>query len=135
MQKLIAAAVVLIVTAVLLLNPSIEAGWALSWVTANAKDPQAPEVLYRAARWCDLLGDSDTANSLYIKLHDQYPQRGDLCAPALYYLAYGMANSTYVVGLKKGALPYLQEMLSEYPGQEEWQSKGKKLYDEVSHFH
>lgn len=135
MKKLIVAAAFLIVTAVLLLNPSIEAKWATSWVSANAKDPQAPEVLYRAARWCDMLGDGTTAGSLYIQLHEQYPERADLCAPALYYLAYGLANASYVVGLKKGALPYLQEMMDEYPGQEEWQSKAKKLYDEVSHFH
>ena len=133
MKKLIVAAVVLIVIAVLLLNPSIEANWALSWVSANAKDPQAPEVLYRAARWCDLLGDSGMANNLYTQLHEQYPERADLCAPALYYLAYDMANGSYVVGLKKGALPYLQEMMSEYPAQQEWQSKAKKLYDELTH--
>ena len=135
MKKMIVAIVFLIVIALLLLNPSIEASWASSWVAANAKDPQAPEVLYHAARWCDLLGDGAMADNLYIKLHDQYPDRADLCAPALYYLAYGIANGSYVLGLKKGALPYLQDLVNEYPNQVEWQSKGKKLYDEVMHFH
>jgi hypothetical protein len=68
-------------------------------------------------------------------LYQQYPERGDLCAPALYYTAKDKANGSYIVGIKRQALDYLNILFNQYSGQTEWCTKGKQLYDEVNYAH
>ncbi len=135
MKLMIVGAGVLILIFIVVLNTSMVADQALSWVAANPKDPGAPDVLYRTARWCDMLGSDDKAASIYLQLYQQYPERGDLCAPALYHLAYNLANGTYIVGIKKQALPYLETIMNQYSSQDEWSTKAKQLYDEVNYAH
>jgi hypothetical protein len=117
------------------LNSSILADQALLWVKSNPKDPQAADVLYRAGRWCDLLGDDNKAVDIYWMLYQQYPDRGDLCAPALYHCADLRANGSNVLNLRRQALPYLDILINQYSSEDEWRTKGKKLYDEVNYAH
>ncbi len=125
----------LILIFIVVLNTSMVADQFTSWVAANPKDPSAPDVLYDTARWCDLLGSDDKASAVYLQLYQQYPERADLCAPALYHVASNLANGTYIVGIKKQALPYLDIIMDQYSSQEEWQAKAKQLYDEVNYAH
>jgi|SRR5581483_2849677 len=126
---------VLIVIFIIVLNTGLVADQSLAWVKNNAKDPAAPDVLFKTARWCDILGSDDKAIEIYWKLYQDYPERADLCAPALYYIAYLKANGTYIVGVKKQALPYLETIMNQYSTQEEWRAKAKTLYDEVNYVH
>jgi hypothetical protein len=135
MKKLMIGAGLLILVFIVVLNTSMVADQAVSWVAANPKDPSAPDVLYRTARWCDLLGSDDKAAVVYLQLYQQYPDRADLCAPALYHVAYNLAEGTYIVGIKKQAIPYLETIMNQYSSQAEWQTKAKQLYDEVSYAH
>ena len=111
MKKLIWGAVALIVLFILALNSSILADQALAWVKANPKDPDAPAMLYRAGRWCDLMGNDEKAIQIYQQLVDQYPEKGELCAPALYYAASLKANGSNILALRKQALPYLDRCI------------------------
>ena len=135
MKKLIVGAGILILAFILVMNTSLVADQALSWVAANPKDSSAPDVLYRTARWCDLLGSDDRAGAIYLQLYQQYPERGDLCAPGLYHLAYNLANGSYIVGVKRQALPYLDIIMNQYSTQGDWGTKAKQLYDEVNYAH
>lgn len=135
MKKLIYAAIALIIIFVLVLNSSILADQAVEWVKKNPKDPEAALVLYRAGRWCDILGSGDRALEIYWQLYEQYPERGDLCAPALYYSAEYKANSSNIVALRRDALKYIDILTNEYSTQEEWRVKAKKLFDEVNYAH
>lgn len=135
MKKLIVGALILIVIFVVVLNTGLVADQAVGWVKDNPKDPEAPVVLYRTARWCDVMGNDQRANAVYLQLYQQFPERGDLCAPALYYVAQNIANSSYAVGVRKQALPYLDIIINDYSSQEEWRTKAKQLYDEVNYAH
>jgi tetratricopeptide (TPR) repeat protein len=135
MQKLIVGAVFLILVSIVLLNSSMVADPVLSWVAANPKDPSAPDALYDTARCCDFLGNNDKAGAIYLQLYQQYPKRADLCAPGLYHLAYNLANGSYIVGLKRQALPYLQIIMDQYPTEGDWGTKAKQLTDEVNGAH
>ena len=135
MKKLIWGAIALIVLFVLALNSSILSDQAVGWVKANPKDPNAPLVLYRAARWCDVMGSNDRALEIYDQLYQQYPEKSELVAPALFYSAQIKANASNIVGLRRQALPYLDILLSQYSTQEEWRVKAKQLYDEVNYAH
>jgi hypothetical protein len=135
MKKLMIGAGVLIVVFLIVLNTGLVADQALSWVKANPKDPTAPDVLYRTARWCDIMGSNDKASDIYWQLYVQYPERADLCAPALYYSAYIKVNSSYIVGIKRQAIPLLEIIMNEYSAQEAWRVKAKQLYDEVNYVH
>jgi len=135
MKKLIIISAAVILGLIVILNTSMVADQAMAWVSAHPKDPDAPEILYRAARWCDLLGSGDQAAVVYKKLYENYPDRADLCAPALYYLGSDLANGTYIVGIKKQALPYLGIVMNQYASQKEWCTKAKQLYDEVDAVH
>jgi len=135
MKKLVIGALVLIGLFVLVLNTGLVADQALDWVKANPKDPQAPVVLYRTARWCDVMGSDERANAVYLQLYQQYPEKGELCAPALFYVAQNISNASYNVGVRKQALPYLEIIINDYSSQEEWRTKAKQLYDEVSYAH
>ncbi|HJT23381.1 MAG TPA: hypothetical protein VJ873_02315 [bacterium] len=134
-RNLIVVVAILIVAFVIVLNSGMVADQVVGWVNTNAKDPSAPDVLYRTARWCDIMGNDDKAAQLYWMLYQQYPERADLCAPALYYTAYDKANGTYILGIKKQALQYLTILLSQYSGQTDWCTKGKQLQDEVTYAH
>ncbi|HVZ81975.1 MAG TPA: hypothetical protein VHE12_14400 [bacterium] len=135
MKKLIIGALILIAVFVVVLNTGIVAGQALDWVKENPKDPDAPLVLYRTARWCDIMGSDQRAESIYLQLYQQYPEKAELCAPALYYVALDISNSSYATGVRKQALPYLQTIIDKYSDQEEWRTKAKQLYDEVNYAH
>src|SRR6516164_246446 len=103
-RNLIIVVAILIVVFIIVLNSGMVADQVVGWVNANSKDPNAPDVLYRTARWCDTMGNDGKAAELYWMLYQQYPDRADLCAPALYYTAYDKVNGTYILGLKKQAL-------------------------------
>ena len=135
MKKIFLIAGALILVFVLVLNTSLVADEALAWVAANPKDSSAPDVLYDMGRWCDLMGNTDKAREIYLQLYKQYPERADLCAPALYHVAYNFANGTYIVVIKKQALPYLDIVLNQYSTQTDWQAKAKQLDDEVINTH
>ncbi len=132
---MIYGAIGLIVVTILLLNSSILADQAVDWVKANPKDPDAPLVLFRAGRWCDLMGNGDHAVEIYGKLYSDYPEKSDLCAEALFHSAEIKANASNIVALRKQALPYIDIITTQYASQEEWRSKAKKLYDEVNYAH
>ena len=135
MKKPILIAAAVIALFILLLSSSVVSDQGEKWALANPKDPHAPEVLYRAARWCDIMGDDDKAVEIYWKLYETYPQNGDLVAPALYYSAKIKANSGTIVALRKQANSYLDILLNQYSGQTEWHALGQKLYDEVNYVH
>ena len=130
MKKIIAVVVLLIVALFIGLNTGLISDQAEGWVKNNPKDSHAPDVLYKAARWCDLMGDNDRAVSVYMDLYQTYPQRGDLCAPALYHVA---DIQVEVTNSKARAKPYLEKIINEYPGEEEWVMKAKQLYDEANY--
>lgn len=135
MKKLIYAAIVFIVLFIIALNAGMVADQAVAWVNQHPKDSGAPDVLYKAARWCDLMGSNDKAVEIYWMLYQQYPERADLCAPGLYYAASIKANSSYIVALRQQANQYLQVIMDQYPSQGDWGTKAKKLYDEVNYVH
>ena len=135
MKKLVWTAIAIIAVFAVALNTSMIAGQAEAWVAAHPKDPNAPQVLFDAARWCDWMGDNDKAIQVYWELYQQYPERGDLCAPALYYCAYIKDNSSNIVGIRKQAVPYLEIIMDQYVGQGDWSTKAKALYDEVNYVH
>lgn len=135
MKHLLIALVFLATGFVLVLNTSILAGWAAAWVGDHPKDPDAPEVLYRVGRWCDIVGNNEGAQTLYLKLVQQYPKRGDLCAPALYYTASDIADGSYIIALRKQAIPYLRTILDQYSDQANWKAKAQKLDDELENVH
>jgi len=135
MKKLLLVVVFLIAGVVVILNTSMVGDQASAWAEANPKDPNAPEVLYRAGRWCDVMGNDEKAKALYMQLVEEYPKRGDLCAPALYYVASDLANGSYIVALRKQAIPYLKKILDEYPYQEDWRAKAQQLDDELEKTH
>ncbi len=132
---MIIGALLLVAVFLVVLNTGMVADQAVNWVKENPKDPGAPTVLFRTARWCDIMGNDERASGLYLQLYQQYPERGDLCAPALYHVAENIANSTYTLGVRKQALPYLETIINEYSNQEEWRTKAKQLYDEVNYAH
>jgi hypothetical protein len=135
MKSLVIGVGILILVFIVVLNTSFVADQAVSWVAANPKDPSAPDVLYDMGRWCDLMGNDDKARELYLQLYKQYPERADLCAAALYHVAYNFANGTYIVVIKKQALPYLDIVMNQYSTQTDWQAKARQLDDEVTNTH
>lgn len=135
LKKLIIGAIIVIILVIIGLNSGIVADQAVSWVQAHPKDPSAPDVLYRTGRWCDIMGNDKRAAVIYLQLYQQYPERGDLCAPALYYTAADKVNNTYIVGIKKESLQYLDILFNQYSSEKEWCTKGKQLYDEVNYVH
>jgi hypothetical protein len=68
-------------------------------------------------------------------LVQQYPKRGEFCAPALYYVASDLANGSYITGLRRQALPYLQTIADQYPDQQPWRAKAQQLTDELDKLH
>lgn len=135
LKKVVIAAIACIVLLLILLNSGMVADQAMSWVSEHPKDPDAPEVLYRAGRWCDIMGDNEKALVVYWKLYEQYPENGDLVAPALYYSADIKANGTNIIGLRKQAVPILEIIMNQYASQQEWSTKAKQLFDEVNYVH
>ncbi len=81
------------------------------------------------------MGSNDRALEIYDQLYQQYPEKSELVAPALFYSAQIKANASNIVGLRRQALPYLDILLSQYSTQEEWRVKAKQLYDEVNYAH
>jgi hypothetical protein len=132
LKKLIFFAIAFIVVFLVALNSSAIADQAVAWVKEHPKDEHAPELLYRAARWCDILGDNNKALEIYWNLYQQYPEKGQFCAPALYYSAKIKVD---VSGVKAQADPFLEIVMNQYPGQNDWGTKAKKLYDEVHYVH
>jgi len=135
LKKLIYGALGLIVLFILAMNSSILADQAVNWVTEHPKDPDAPLVLYRAGRWCNIMGSGDRAVEIYQKLYEMYPERSDLCAPAMYYCAEIKSDSSTVVAIRKQAIPFLEIVATQYASEEEWRVKAKKLSDEVNYVH
>ena len=124
-----------IIVFLIALNSSLIADQALAWVKANPKDPTAPDVLYRAGRFCDVMGNNDKAVEIYWMLYEEFPERGDICAPALYYCGNIKASASYILAIRKQALPYLDIVVNQYSNQQEWRTKAKQLYDEVNYAH
>lgn len=135
MKKLIAVFVVVGTLFVLVINPTIIVNQTLDWAKANPKADNAPEVLYYVGRGCDLTGSGEKAILLFELLYQQYPQRGDLCAPALYYCGRIRADGSYLRAYRLQALQYLDIVVSQYADQTEWQTKAKQLISEVNYEH
>jgi hypothetical protein len=133
LKKPVVIALIVIAFFVIALNSAMIADQAISWVKENPKDVDAPIVLYRAARWCDIMGDNKKATAIYLQLYQQYPEKGDLCAPALYYVADIMANDSNITVLRQQSVPYLEIILSQYSAQGDWPTKAKQLLDEVKY--
>src|SRR5215472_18701105 len=108
MKKLIAGVILLLVIVFIGLNTGMIADQSEQWVKNNPKDGHAPDVLYKSARWCDLMGDNDRAVSVYTDLYQAYPERGDLCAPALYHIAQIEID---VTNSKSRGRPYLEKLI------------------------
>jgi hypothetical protein len=130
MKKMIVVAVLLIAIFFVALNSTMLAEQAEKWVQDNPKDPNAPTVLYDAARWCDILGDNQKAMSVYMEIYQKYPEQGEICAAALYYCANIQASTT---SAPKLANTYLDIIFNQYPTVEEWNIKAKQLSDQVNH--
>ena len=129
MTKLLAFIVFFVMFFYLVLNTSLVSEKALEWVNKHPKDSSAPEVLYRTARWCDYLGDDARAVADYWELYLRYPERGDLCAPGLYHAA-DLLRQT--IPGKQRARNCLEIVMSQYEANEEWNTKAKRLYDEIN---
>ena len=135
MKKLIGGIIVVVVLFVLVLNPTFIANQTIEWVKANPKNEDAPKILFYVGRGCDLTGNGEKAVTLFWFLYQQYPEKGELCAPALYYCGRIKAEGSYVKAYRMQAIQYLQIVLSQYVDQAEWQAKAKDLLNEVNYEH
>ena len=124
--------VVLIALFYTVLNTSMLGDQAKQWVKDNPKDAHAPIVLYYTARWCDIIADNRTALNLYWTLYQQYPEKSDLCAAALYYSAQIIVQTS---AAKKQANDFLKIIMDQYPSENEWVTKAHALFDEVNFVH
>ena len=113
------------------LNAKMLAEQAEQWVKNNPKDPHAPEVLYYAARYCDILGDNAKAQSVYWEVYQQYPENSALCAASLYYEADNKVETS--AATRNYAIPILDIVLNQYSSEEEWVQKAKALRDQVTY--
>lgn len=134
-KKVAWIAVGLIALVIFVLSSSIVADQAEKWVAANPKDPEAPKVLYKAARWCDLMGDNDRAVASYWRLYEQYPGESKLVVEGLYYCAVIKSEGQNILVLRQQANPYLRVILDQYGSEPEWHAKAQKLFDEVNYVH
>lgn len=117
---------------VVALNPHLASDQVISWVKQNPKDPSAPEYLYDTGRVCQFLTDTDTATVVYNFLYQQYPDKSEFCAPAMYYCAEMKVDSSYIKVFKMQALPYLQIILDQYADQPDWVAKAQTLMNQVN---
>jgi hypothetical protein len=131
-KKLIIAIILIVVLFFMGLNSGLLARQAQAWVKEHPKDPDAPVMLFKAARWCDILGDNKKAQEVYMQIYHQYPDRRDLCVASLYYCAEIQATAS---SARKLANNYLDIILKEFPNEGEWSTKAKALYDEVNYVH
>ena len=131
-KKLIVAIIVVVVLFFVGLNSSMLANQAQAWVKEHPKDPDAPVILFRAARYCDILGDNVKALEVYWQIYQQYPERKDLCVKALYNCAQIQATAT---SARKLANTYLEIIMKDFPDSGEYATKAKTLYDEVNYVH
>ncbi len=115
------------------LNTGMISDQANQWIQKNPKDPNAPQVLYDVARYCDILGDNNRAQSLYDEFYHLYPENSSLCAAALYYEADNKVETSAVT--KAYAVPILDTIINQYPNEEKWVTKAKALRDEVTYVH
>jgi hypothetical protein len=131
MKKLVVIGVILIAIFIFVLNATMIANQAEKWVKENPKDPDAPKVLFYAARYCDILGDNAKAQSVYWEIYQLYPEKSTLCAEALYYEAENKVETA--AATRSYAIPILDIILNQYPSEEEWAQKAKTLKDEVTY--
>jgi hypothetical protein len=117
---------------VVVINPSLVADQVLNWAKQNPQNQYTPEVLFDTARACQLLTDGDTAIKLYNYLYQQYPEKADLCAPAMYYCGEIKEEAGYIKVIRMEAVPYLQIVLDQYPDQMKWVVKARQLMSEVN---
>lgn len=130
MRNMIIAAVILLGLFFTLLNSSMLANQADNWVQKNPDDPNAPSVLYYAARWCDILGDNQKAIETYMELYNDYPDQNELCAAGLLHCAQIQQETTGAPALANN---YLKIIFSQYPDQTKWVAQAKVISDEVNH--
>ncbi len=116
---------------VLALNPHLAADQVVNWVKQNPKDASAPDLLYDTGRICQFLQDGDTAIEVYNDLYQQYPDKGELCAAALYYCGEIEAAADIKV-YRLQAVPYLQIILDQYSDQTAWAVKAQALINQVN---
>jgi hypothetical protein len=131
MKKLLIGGVLIIIFFVTVLNTSMLAEQANEWVKKNPKDPHAPQVLYYTARYCDILGDNNRAQTVYWEIYQQYPENSSLCAAALYYDADNKIETS--AATKLYAVPLLDIIIGQYSNEEDWVLKAKALKDEVTY--
>ncbi len=123
-----------IVAAILIvaLNPHLAADQIISWVKQNPKYASAPELLYDTGRACEFLTDTDTATEVFNFLYQQYPDKSEFCAPAMYYCGEMKVDSSYLKVFKMQSIPYLQIVLDQYADQTEWAAKAQALMNQVN---
>jgi hypothetical protein len=131
-KKLIIGIILTIVIFFVGLNSAMLANQVQAWAKEHPKDPDAPVMLFKAARWCDILGDNKKALEIYWQIYLQYPERKELCVSGLYYSAQIQATAS---SARKLANNYLDIILKDYPNEGDWSSKAKALYDEVNYVH
>ncbi|MGH7739242.1 MAG: tetratricopeptide repeat protein [bacterium] len=129
---MIIAAIVFLGFFFTLLNSSMLANQANDWVQKNPDDPNAPSVLYYAARWCDILGDNQKAIDTYMELYNDYPNQNGLCAAGLLHCAQIQQETTGAPDLAK---KYLTLIFTQYPDQTKWVTKANVILDELNHVH
>lgn len=131
MKSLIFLGVLIAGILVLVLDPHLAADQVVSWVKQNPKYPSAPDLLYDTGRMCQFLQDGDTAIAVYNDLYQQYPDKGELCAAALYYCG-EIESGADIKAYRLQAVPYLQIILDQYSDQTAWVVKAQALMTQVN---
>ena len=129
MKKLVALFVSLGLLMYFGMNSQLIMDQTMKWADKNTENPDAPEVIMRAAVWCDITGGDRQAMELYRTVWERYPKAAPYCAQALYETAYIVSQGT----ARMNANQYLQKIFDEYADQEKWRLKAKALWDEVNH--
>jgi hypothetical protein len=132
MKGLIFLGVLVAALLVVALNPHLAADQIVNWVKQNPTYPSAPELLFDTGRVCQFLTDGDAAIVVYNDLYQQYPDKSEFCAPAMYHCGEIKADSGYIKVFRMQALPYLQIILDQYADQPEWVAKAQALMNEVN---
>jgi hypothetical protein len=132
MKVFILGAVLFGIIGVLALNPYLIANQIVDWAQQNPKADNVAEILFNTGRTCQFLTDGDTAIAVYNDLYTQFPDREDLCAPAMYYCGQIKMDSSYVKAIRVQALPFFQIVVDQYSDQTDWYKKAQQGILEVN---
>lgn len=127
MGKLIAALVIIATLFLVALNTSFLCDQAMKWSNTHEKDPNAPKALFWVGWWSDLMGDDQSAQTLFWQLYQKYPEENAMVAEGLYRIAEIKANGTARVG----CLEFCQIVIDKYSSEEKWRFKASQLSEQV----